>query len=471
MLQEPLWLQVSLRFHIQEIPVTKIPIFAAMFLNSIISPPGWLIGPFVFLLLGIAVFPVMAPHFWHKWYKAISVFLGAFVASWYIFVLNNLPLPVASVAEYISFISLLTILYVASGGIYIFVDVESKATTNLVFLAIAAILTNLIGTTGASVLLIRPYMRLNRYRIKPYHIVFFIFMVSNLGGLLTPIGDPPLFMGFLKGIPFTWTAVHLIPEWLLANTLLLLIFLWFERNNKELNEVDVSAHYSNKILVNGKRNFLWLGVGILSVFLDPNILAWVPSIEYHGHHFSFLREIIQLSSAWLAYRFASKNALESNSFDFEPIKEVAFLFFGIFLCMMPALQTLEAYAASHKDTLVLTPGFVYWSSGLFSSVLDNAPTYINVFTLILSSSSYSIQSIADVHSFLVNGDLDLLAAVSTGSVFFGAMTYIGNGPNLMVKSIAENTGIEMPSFGAYIAKYSIPVLLPVLVLVYLFFFI
>lgn len=448
----------------------KILILARMFLTLIAAPPYWLIAPFVFLLLGIAVFPVLAPHFWHKFYKVISVGLGLFVAIWYAFVLGNMPMPIASLAEYGSFISLLTLLYVASGGIYIFVDVESKAISNVIFLILAAILTNFIGTTGASVLLIRPYIRMNRYRIKPYHVVFFIFMVSNLGGLLTPIGDPPLFMGFLKGIPFSWTLVNLIPEWLLANGLVILIFLWFERNNKELNEVDVSSHYTNKILINGKRNFIWLGVAIASVFLDPNIFDWVPGIAYHGHHFSIIRELIQLSSAYLAYRFASKTALESNNFDFEPIREVAFLFFGIFLCMMPALQTLEAYAASHKESLTLTPAFVYWSTGLFSSVLDNAPTYINVFTLILSSSGYSIQSIADVHAFLANGDVSLLSAVSVGAVFFGSMTYIGNGPNLMVKSIAENSGIEMPSFGAYIARYSIPVLLPVLTIIYLFFF-
>jgi len=443
-----------------------------MFLNAISfqEPPLWLVSPFVFLLMSIAVMPVVFSHFWHKYYKLISIGLGLFVMGYYAIVLENTVLPIESLAEYASFISLLTVLYVASGGIYIFADVESKPFTNIIFLFIAAVLTNIIGTTGASVLLIRPFLRLNRYRIQAYHIVFFIFMVSNLGGLLTPIGDPPLFMGFLKGVPFSWTFIHLIPEWIIANSLLLLVFYYFEKKNNKLDEVDNPNLYTNKIIINGKRNIFWLILGVLSVFLDPNIIDGLPAIEFHGRKLSFLRELIQLSSALLCFRFASKNALKSNDFDFEPIKEVAFLFFGIFLSMLPALQLLEAFAHAQKDTLQLSPGLIYWFSGFFSSVLDNAPTYINVLTLILSSAGFSINSITDVQSFLQSGNIDLLKAVSTGSVFFGAMTYIGNGPNLMVKSIAENSGIKMPSFGAYIAKYSLPILLPILLLIYLIFF-
>ncbi|MFY8021626.1 MAG: sodium:proton antiporter [Bacteroidia bacterium] len=443
-----------------------------MFLNATIfqTPPTWLIAPFIFLLLSIAVMPVLFAKFWHHYYKSISVGLGLLVMAYYILMLDNMVLPIESLAEYVSFISLLTILYVASGGIYIFADVESKVFTNMVFLLTAAVLTNFIGTTGASVLLIRPYLRLNRYRIQAYHVVFFIFMVSNLGGLLTPIGDPPLFMGFLKGIPFSWTIIHLFPQWLLANSLLLLVFYFFEKRNTKLDDVDNPNTYSNKIIINGKRNFVWLLLAVGTVFLDPNIIDGLPAIEFHGRKLSFLRELIQLSSAFLCFRFASKNALKSNDFDFEPIKEVAYLFFGIFLCMLPALQLLESFAHAQKDSLTLTPGIIYWFSGLFSSVLDNAPTYINVLTLILSSSGFSINMIADVQQFLAVGNIHLLEAVSVGSVFFGAMTYIGNGPNLMVKSIAENSGIEMPSFGAYIFKYSFPVLLPILFIVYIVFF-
>ena len=435
------------------------------------TPPAWVVVPFVSLLLMIATGPVLFPKIWHHYYKHISIVLGLLVGTYYVVVLNNLVLPLETLAEYLSFISLLTILYISSGGIFLFMDVESKAWVNILFLFAAAVFTNIIGTTGASVLFIRPYMRINRYRLKPYHIVFFIFIVSNVGGSLTPIGDPPLFMGFLKGVPFAWTIQNLLGPWLIAIASLLTIFYFFEKKNTALDDVDVSTHYSNKIIVNGKRNFFWLFLGVATVFLDPNIIDGLPYIDFHGKKISFLRELIQLSAAFLCFRFADKKALQSNNFDFEAIKEVAFLFFGIFLCMMPALQTLEAFAHQQKDTLHLTPNLIYWASGIFSSVLDNAPTYLNVFAVIMSSADLSLDSFADVQKFMQSSQLDLLMALSAGAVFFGAMTYIGNGPNFMVKAIAEQTGVKMPSFGKYIWKFSIPILLPVLILVCLVYFI
>jgi Na+/H+ antiporter NhaD/arsenite permease-like protein len=292
-----------------------------------------------------------------------------------------------------------------------------------------------------------------------------------VGGSLTPIGDPPLFMGYLKGVPFGWTIQNLLGPWLLALSSLLAIFYYFEKKNTSLDDVDVSTHYSNKIIVNGKRNFFWLFLGVATVFLDPNIIEGLPYIDFHGKKISFLRELIQLSAAFLCFRFADKKALQSNNFDFEAIKEVAFLFFGIFLCMMPALQTLEAFAQHEKESIQLTPNLIYWASGIFSSVLDNAPTYLNVFAVIMSSADLSLNSFADVQKFMQSSQLDLLMALSVGAVFFGAMTYIGNGPNFMVKAIAEQTGVKMPSFGKYIWKFSIPILLPVLILVCLVYFI
>ena len=443
-----------------------------MLLNIIQQvPPVWLVTPFVALLLMIATGPVLFPQIWHHHYKKISLGLGAFVFVWYAFMERDVVMPLETLAEYLSFISLLTILYVASGGIYLFVDVESKALTNVIFLFLAAIFTNLIGTTGASVLFIRPFMRINRYRLKPYHIVFFIFIVSNVGGALTPIGDPPLFMGFLKGVPFLWTIQNLFLPWLVAVSAILALFFVFEKRNTQLDDVDVSAHYTNKIIVQGKQNIFWLLLGVGSVFLDPNILDFLPSIDFHGKKLSFVRELIQLSAAFVCFRFADKKALAGNDFNFEPIKEVAYLFVGIFLCMMPALQNLEAFAHAQKDSLVLTPALIYFSSGLFSSVLDNAPTYLNVFAVILSGAGLSINSIADVRDFMLTDGVLQLAALSVGAVFFGAMTYIGNGPNFMVKAIAEQTGVKMPGFGPYIYKYSLPILLPVLILVCLLFFI
>lgn len=437
---------------------------------QITEPPVWLVIPFVSLLLLIAIGPVLFAKFWHRWYKHLSLGLGSLVGLSYVFFLRNTHIPIETLAEYLSFISLLIILYVASGGIYLFVDVESKAITNIVFLVIAAILTNLIGTTGASVLFIRPYMRINRYRLRPYHIIFFIFIVSNIAGSLTPIGDPPLFMGFLKGVPFFWTFGKMVGPWFLTLTFLLIIFYFFERNNTELDEVDVSSHFSGKIILNGKRNLIWLAIGIGSVFLDPQVFESIPYLDFHGKKLSFIRELVQLSCAALCYRFANKHALLSNDFDFEPIKEVAWLFIGIFLCMMPALQLLEVFAHAQGNQLHLSPGLIFWSSGIFSSLLDNAPTYLNILALLLSNQGLSLNEVAQVRIFVNSSGQDLLAALSAGAVFFGAMTYIGNGPNFMVKSIAEQAGVKMPGFGAYLGRYSLPILLPVMVFIWLLYF-
>jgi Na+/H+ antiporter NhaD/arsenite permease-like protein len=433
-----------------------------------VSPPVWLVFPFVLLLLSIAIGPLFFSHFWHKRYKAISLIIGLLIGAYYLFFLNQTFVVAETLAEYVSFISLLFALYVAAGGIYIFVDIESKAITNVLFLLIGAILTNIIGTTGASVLLIRPFMRLNRYRLKAYHIVFFIFFVSNLGGLLTPIGDPPLFMGFLKGVPFFWTLQNLFPEWITALFLLVTVFLFLEKKNTQLDDVDVSQHYTNKIIINGKRNFIWLALITGTVFLDPNVIEGFPCIVYHGKKISFIREVLQLAIAFVCLRHANKHAMQNNKFDFEPIKEVAFLFFGIFLSMIPALQLLEV--AGSFGGFHLSEGTIYFSSGLFSAVLDNAPTYVNFLALVMAMFGWSISNLDDVNAFLASEHIRYLVAVSVGSVFFGAMTYIGNGPNFMVKSIAESSGVKMPSFFEYIFKFTFPYLLPILILIWLIFF-
>ena len=433
-----------------------------------VIPPTWLVAPFALLLLLIATGPLFFAHFWHKYFKAIAVAIGVLVGGYYLAFMHQPILVAETFAEYVSFISLLLALYVAAGGIYVFADFESKFTVNIILLLIGAMLTNIIGTTGASVLLIRPFMRVNRYRLKPYHVVFFIFFVSNLGGLLTPIGDPPLFMGFLKGVPFSWTLKTLTLPWLVAMASLSMVFYFFEKRNTTLDDVDVSSHYTNKIIITGGHNFIWLVLIIASVFIDPNVIDGVPFIDMHGKKVSFLREIIQLIVAFFAYKRANKHALASNEFNFDAIKEVAFLFFGIFLAMIPALQLLEH--AGKSLTEPLSPGMVYWGAGVFSSVLDNAPTYVNFLALSLSMFGLSINNISDIHQLIEGNKVLYLEAVSVGSVFFGALTYIGNGPNFMVKAIAEQQGVKMPGFFQYIAKYSVPVLLPILVVVWLLFF-
>lgn len=432
------------------------------------APPVWLVAPFILLLLLIATGPLFFESFWHHYYKAISVALGALVGLYYILVYHQTWLVAETFAEYVSFISLLLALFIASGGIYVFADLESKASTNIAFLLLGAALTNIIGTTGASVLLIRPFMRVNRYRLQPYHIVFFIFFISNLGGLLTPIGDPPLFMGFLKGVPFFWTFTHLFVEWLLALALLSIVFYYFERKNTKLDDVDISTHYTNKIKIDGKRNFVWLALIVCSVFIDPNTIDGLPAIEIHGKKVSFIRECIQLLLAFGCYRFASKPALQKNDFNFEPIKEVGYLFVGIFLTMIPALQLLSAAGAS--GSLTLSQSFLYWVTGLFSSVLDNAPTYVNFFTLTLTVFGFDPGSVQSVQQFITSEHAHYIMAISTGAVFFGAMTYIGNGPNFMVKALAEQNGVKMPGFFQYIFKYSVPILLPILVVIWLVFY-
>ncbi len=440
------------------------------------APSTWSVLPFVLLLLMIATGPLFYEHFWHKSYPIVAVSLAIIVVLYYLFVLHNTHSPIHAMAEYIQFISLLTGLFVASGGIMINVDKEAKPITNVIILAIGAVIANIIGTTGASMLLIRPFIRLNRNRIKPYHIIFFIFIVSNIGGCLTPIGDPPLFLGFLKGIPFFWTLTNNVVPWVFGVIILLIVFFYFDKANKanwELDDEDDTGEPTNAIGIKGNRNFLWLAVIVGSVFLDPNVFEWVPGIVYEGQKFSFVREIIMLSCAFLSFKFAEKKALAGNEFNFEPIREVAFIFIGIFGTMMPALELVSNYAQSPEGAEMISQNTLYWGTGLLSGFLDNAPTYINFLTAGMAADGASINKLNEVVQYAAGGfpnSILELRAISVAAVFFGAMTYIGNGPNFMVKSIAEQVGIKMPSFFGYMVRYSIPILLPMFLVVWLIFF-
>ena len=438
------------------------------------APPTWTVMPFIILLLMIATGPLFYEHFWHKNYPIIAVALAAVIVLYYLFVLHNQHGPVHAMAEYIQFIALLAGLYIASGGIMIVVDKESKPLTNAVILLAGAVIANIIGTTGASMLLIRPFIRLNKNRIKAYHIIFFIFIVSNIGGSLTPIGDPPLFLGFLKGVPFFWTLSHNFAPWAVAVILLTIVFYFFDKSNKaDYSFGEDIGPKSGKISLTGSRNFFWLAVVVGSVFLDPNVFDWVPGIHYEGQKFSFVREIIMLSCAYLSFRFADKEAIKGNDFSFEPIREVAFIFIGIFGTMMPALEMVGDFAKSPEGAALINHNTLYWGTGLLSGFLDNAPTYINFLTAAMASSGASINNIDEVVAYSNGGysaSVIKLMAISVAAVFFGAMTYIGNGPNFMVKSIAEQVGIKMPSFFGYIIRFSIPILIPLLLLVWFIFF-
>jgi Na+/H+ antiporter NhaD/arsenite permease-like protein len=438
-------------------------------------PPAWLVIPFIVLLLMIATGPLFYEHFWHHNYPKIAIGLAALVVIYYLFVLQNVHGPVHALAEYVQFIALLASLYIASGGILIEIDKKATPLANVTLLVLGALISNLIGTTGASMLLIRPFIRLNKGSIQAYHIIFFIFIVSNVGGSLTPIGDPPLFLGFLKGIPFFWTLEHNLLPWILALTCLSVAFYFVDKkigrasDDSELEPVT----YSNRFSLIGVKNFGWLFIIICSVFIDPNVIEGVPAIEYDGMKFSYIREIIMFSVAFLSFRFADKRAIQGNEFNFEPIREVAFIFVGIFGTMMPALELVGAFAKSPEGAALITHNTLYWGTGILSGVLDNAPTYLNFLAAAMAAHGAEINNIEEVRRFAADGYDDSafsLMAIAVASVFFGAMTYIGNGPNFMVKSIAEQNGIKMPSFFGYIVRFSLPILLPVLILIWLVFF-
>lgn len=434
--------------------------------------------PFLTLLLMIATGPLFYESFWHHHYPKIAIGLAAVTVSYYLLGLHNQHAPVHAAFEYFQFIALISALYIASGGILIEIDKQGKPLLNTSILLIGSVIANVIGTTGASMLLIRPFIRLNRERIQPYHIVFFIFIVSNIGGCLTPIGDPPLFLGFLKGVPFGWTLTHSWPMWAFSVLLIGLIFFLIDTRNMRKTVATVGEQvYTQKIKITGAKNFLWLGVVIGAVFIDPSVqgFEWVPSIPYDGQKFSFVRELAMLFVAFMSFKFASPVALKGNEFNFEPIREVAFIFIGIFGTMMPALELVANFAASEEGKSVITHNTLYWGSGILSGFLDNAPTYLNFLTAAMAAQGASIGSKAEVVAFAMGDprffDAVLqLSAISIASVFFGAMTYIGNGPNFMVKSIAEQVGVQMPSFFGYIIRFSLPILLPALLMVWLIFF-
>lgn len=425
-------------------------------------PNPWMVLPFVLLLLMIATGPIFYKHFWEHHYPKVSIVLGIITAVYYAGVLGDTTSLLHTAAEYISFIALLASLFVASGGILIKVDRKSTPLFNVLFLLFGSVISNVIGTTGASMLLIRPFIRMNKDRIKPYHIIFFIFSVSNIGGALTPIGDPPLFLGFLRGVPFFWVIANVWYIWIPALVFVLAIFYVIDSMNKSTASDDVT--YTGRVELKGLKNIGYLAVIIVSVFIDPAVISWVPSLAPLPFG---IREIIMMSVVFLAYRTADQEVLKANEFDFEPIKEVAFLFVGIFITMIPALQ-LIAYEARVFSNL-LNQGTFYWATGTLSAFLDNAPTYLNFLSAAMGKYAMDVNVKADVIKFVIEDDV-YLRAISVAAVFFGAMTYIGNGPNFMVKSISERAGIEMPSFFTYIVKYSIPVLLPVFFIIYLLFF-
>lgn len=460
---------------------------------------GYMTLPFVALLLAIAVMPFVNKHFWERNYHWVSYGLGAAVVIYYVYYLSATHKVLETAFEYVSFICLIGSLFVVTGGIVIKLKNEGEPLINAAILFIGSVLANLLGTTGASMLLIRPFLRINRHRMRPYLVVFFIFTVSNIGGALTPIGDPPLFLGYLKGVPFFWVIEHVIHMWGLAVLLVLGTFLMFDsyyysrdkvaklemklaserekdaqgapsparsetaaperpeavagerkqkksgRHKKHRANEEVLGYSEDESLmfkIYGFTNFIFLFLILVAVFLPAPI-----------------REIIMAACAIAAYRTTPRKNHEENGFNFDPIKEVAILFSGIFATMMPALDWLEANSAALGIT---TPGHFYWGSGVLSSFLDNAPTYLNFLSAAIGLKGASVAE-------LLANQPQYIIAISLGSVFFGANTYIGNGPNFMVKSIAEQQGVETPSFFGYIFNYSLPILIPIFAIIWAIF--
>jgi Na+/H+ antiporter NhaD/arsenite permease-like protein len=422
-----------------------------------LNPNPWMMLPFGLLLAAIALGPLINADAWGRHYAKIALGLGAVTLAYYLFGLHASERVLHGAQEYVSFIVLIGSLFVVSGGIHITVKGEATPFENVRFLLVGAVLANFLGTTGASMLLIRPWIRMNKYRITAHHIVFFIFIVSNVGGCLTPIGDPPLFLGYLKGVPFWWVTEHCWPIWLAGVGILLAMFYFvdvlnYHRAPKQVR--DELARPADEFKFQGLHNLGFLAVILGAVFVNHPI---------------FLREGLMLAAAAGSMFTTRQSIHEANHFNFHPIREVAILFLGIFSTMMPALDWLQNNAARYAEKLGgFSPTLFYWGSGTLSSLLDNAPTYLSFLSAAAGEAANSPAEIARRAHEPEFGAL--LVAISVGAVFFGANTYIGNGPNFMVKAIADQQKVHTPGFLGYVFRFTLPVMLPMLLIIWLIFF-
>jgi len=438
------------------------------------TPSIWSIIPFAGLLLSIALLPLLSAteHWWESNLNRLTIALcfAAITLAYYLLAYGaakvTTVLEHAILAEYIPFIVLLFSLYVISGGICLKGDLPAHPTTNTAFLAVGAAIASFIGTTGASMLLIRPLLQTNSERKHVKHtVIFFIFLVSNVGGCLLPIGDPPLFLGYLKGVPFLWTFKLLI-EWAVMCAILLVVyFVWDTLVYRTERPRDIARDERERtpLTLRGKVNLLWLVGVVLCVALVK------PGEEFLGlgfNAFPFMRELLMLGLVGLSLRYTKKQVRADNRFDYHAILEVATLFVGIFICMQAPIEILKASGAQ-LEPLLSSPMRFFWATGVLSSFLDNAPTYVVFFE---TASSMTPADATGVLTLTNGGRIfeHFLVAISLGAVFMGAMTYIGNGPNFMVKSIAEQSGVRMPSFFGYMV-YSCIILIPLFVIVTMIF--
>ena len=427
----------------------------------------WWLIPFALLLVAIALMPLVHRHWWEKNYGRVSIALAAMVAFYYLFRAHSISPWVHNMVDYLSFIILLGSLYVVSGGIVITVGSRATPLANCILLLFGGLISNVFGTTGASMLLIRPFLRMNQAHLKPYHVVFFIFIIANTGGMLTPVGDPPLFLGFLRGVPFWWNLQTCRWAFVMVMGALLAVFFVMDTLDHAKQERHHQKDPGPAVHIVGIHNLLFIAVIVVAVF-QPGVGDAIWALHRDGFSLRgcarliFCREILMLLATGASRRLTGAVIYERNSFSYGPIKEVAILFFGLFSTMVPPLQWLGENAQRMAPK---TAGEYYVTSGSLSAVLDSAPSYLAFFELELGKVPRE-----EMPQALADADLNRkLLGIALGTVLFGAMTYIGNGPNFMVKSIADSTGAPTPNFVRYVLQYGLSILGPLYVLVWWIF--
>lgn len=426
----------------------------------------WALIPFALMLLSIAIMPLMASKWWESNFNKLCVAIALSIPSAIYLIDNGMEenLWDQMVFDYIPFITLLLTLFVVTGGIHSYGSMQARPKNNTITLAVGFLMASFIGTTGAAMLMIRPLIDMNQQRKHITHtILFFIALVANCGGTLTPLGDPPLFLLYLRGADFTW-FMNLLPQWLFTGTILLAIYYITDRyiyyKKEPIEAIMADVRERETLSVEGKINIIYLIAIILCVSFVNS--SYIPRMGAHDApiQWRFLREILLTSIAILSLLTTKKSTRKNNNFSWEPIIEVAVIFIGIFATMTPALIYLSANAAKLG---ISEPWQFYYSAGFLSAFLDNSPTAVAFHTVAMGlPHSAATPLVAGVPEML-------LKAIALGAVFFGAMTYIGNGPNFMVKAIAEQRGIKMPNFFGYIFRFSLVVLLPIYILVQIIF--
>ncbi len=440
------------------------------------SLPLWSCIPFVGILLSIALFPLFAPHFWHHHFPKVSAFWALVLAIPFLFAYGidawHAILHIY-ILDYVPFIILLWALFTISGGILLRGTLVGTPIVNTLLLLIGTVLASWMGTTGAAMLMIRPFLRANKHRKnRTFMVVFFIFLVANIGGSLTPLGDPPLFLGFLHSVPFFWTF-NLLPHMLMCAAILLVVYFVMDWIMYKKEGVKPPTEEKHPLQLCGAYNFIFLAGVVGAVLMSGLVdMGTVKILEIPRSIQDIVRDVLLIVMGILSLLVTPKELRKDNEFSWFPIMEVAYLFAGIFMTMIPCLEILKAGehgAAAFLIKAVNEPWHYFWITGALSSFLDNAPTYLTFFTSALGK-FYPGMPEAQAVAELIKTHAHYLEAISAGAVFFGANTYIGNAPNFMVRSIAEEAGTPMPSFFGYMFKYACTILLPTFALVTFFFF-